>query len=236
MVTWVDFKDQIRRNVLNDEDGANWKDSQIYDFTRWALDVFCQHTAPGKELVIEVGSLDANGIAYDLDTATSFDLPDDLFEDLAISGLVFVRTPNSTRILDPLRTTPGAKDSDTNLLVYWQFPFNKLNLHKPLGAQNSLVIRYFAYYDPPDENDPDAVIPVPRWALKPIASLVGSFALESQAVQSATIDRWKDRSDSGNPEQNALRVQQAFLRGEYERELSKHPSQDRVTYFREMLW
>lgn len=229
-ITWGAYRDQIRRSILRENESNNWTDEQIYDYVRWALDRFAIHTAHPKEVVIEEDS--ENG--YDFTTDTRFELPDDIFESLEVSSRIHVLDVKQKRTyLDPIDKTPGLHPYHPSEPSFWVWPEGYLNVNPAPGAGSQIHIEYFAYYPLPAIEDEEGVIPIPRWAEKPIATLVGAYSLESLANESANIDRWKDNTDSGNPEHNALRSQQSYLIKLYEQQLLQFTPQDRVNYFRE---
>lgn len=233
-LTWGEYRTSIRRSVLADPDSTTWSDGQIQDLISWALDRFCIHTAYLKTLTINDGDTKSDGqTQYDFSTDAVFELPADVFESLEIGGRVSVLTTEGTQIyFDAVEYTPGLTPYSPTEPSFWIWPNDTLNLSHSPGTGSQVIIDYFAYYPVPGVDETDAIILIPRWAQKPVATLVGAFALESQAIQSATIDRWKSDFDSGNPEHNALRRQMEFLLKHYEYEVSKHPPQDRANFFR----
>jgi hypothetical protein len=235
MVTWAAYRDQIRRSVLNDTENATWTDEQLHDCMVWGIHTFCAHTALPKELTIAAGSLNAQGDPYDLANDLIFDLPDDLYDNFDVTGAASILKPSGERIkFDPATRTRGMspdRQSTPGFFVY----MNQLRLSEVVGEENELVLRYFAYYPTPELADVETTdLTIPRWAEKPVATLVGSYALEWVSVQSANIDRWKDKTDSGNPEHNALRKQAEYMMTQYERMLLKYPPQDRENFYREL--
>jgi hypothetical protein len=233
-LTWSEYRAQILRSVLSDIDEGIWTAEQVHDYIGWAMDTFCNHTALLKEITINDGDLRADGItAYDFSEDADIELPDDLFENLAHAGQVLVTTANGiTTFYDPIVYTPGLTPLEPSEPSFWIWPDETLNLSHTPGVGSKLVIRYFAYYPKPAMDDDNAVIRIPRWAQKPLGTLIGAYALENLAVQSANIDRWKDDNDSGNPEHNSLRKQQEAMLKQYEYEISKHIPQDRTNFFR----
>jgi len=234
MVTWAEYVDEILNNELRDINNTTWTPGQVYTLIGWALDTFCSHTALLKETTYETGDTGPNG-AIDMETETQFFVPDDAFEKLQQASQVYsVGVDDIVTNYDPLSTTPGLHINDQTENSFYVWPENVLTLNAAPGADSVLHIRYFAYYARPVIDTDDAVsLPIPRWAHKPVATLVAAYAMESLGVESANIDRWKDKSDSGNPEHNALRKQQEFLIRQYEYQISKFRSQDRANFFRE---
>jgi hypothetical protein len=165
----------------------------------------------------------------------SFALPTDVFETIEQNGLVTVVVGGITYYLDPVNLTDGLHiyNRPSNSPIYWIWPLDTLNLEAPLGTDGAMEIRYFAYYPlAENEEDEDALVLLPQWAIQPVSFLVGSYALAALAIQSANIDRWKESDDSGNPEHNALRAQQDYMFKQYERGIARYPVQDRYNFFR----
>ncbi|PJF45105.1 MAG: hypothetical protein CUN55_00515 [Phototrophicales bacterium] len=217
MLTWGTLKTQVRRSLLKDTSDVHWDDNMMLDYCEWALATFANHTAV------------ATATSY---TPTSdqkqFTLPDNIFESIEFSGAVYVQSSTGVReYLNPVRYTMNGDLQDTN--GYFVHPEGTLNLVSPRSSTDKLVVEYFAYYDVPS-NDQD-IIKVPKWAHMPIAYMMAVHAMTNMGIQQANISQWKDRRD-GDPEDNALRVQQEWLLKLYERELNKHQAQDRINFFR----
>lgn len=230
---WVDFVAQIQSSILLDPDEDNWKFEQVHTYLAWAVDRFTAHTARPMRKTLQHGDPRQPSGAYDFSVDTEFEIPDNLYEPLSTTGRLYIESPSGDKwFLDPLTNTPGLSPSNRTHNWFWETPQGTIVLPRPVGVNNTLVIEYFAYYDIPDPTDDTALVQIPRWAYKAVASLAGAYALEAFAVQSATIDRWKDRMDSGNPEHNALRKQQEYLYNLYHQEISRVPVQDRVNFYR----
>lgn len=232
MITWAAFRTQIRTSILNDVEGNNWPEAQVHDLMHWAMNTFSQHTALPAEFRIDATSLDALGQPYDLASTLLYPIPLNIMEPLDVSGRIYVESDGQRYYLDPITKTPNLGPDDTKSAWFWQKPEDTLRLSRPVGVGNSLTVQYFAYYEFPLVTDLVAKLQIPQWAWKPVATLVGAYALESVAVQSSTIDRWKDREDSGNPEHNALRKQQEYMIRSYEIAISKRPPQERTNFYR----
>jgi hypothetical protein len=232
-IAWGVLRDRIRRSVLADVDLANWSDEQIQDLIGWALQRFALHTAIPTTLTYTDGQ-DIDGTPIDFSVDLSVPAPLDTVEPLSVSSRIYVTEEDGdTYYVDPKFLTPGIDLHTKNKQLFWVWPEGTLNFAEPIGTGSQLDIYYFAYYSVPAVDAPDEILPIPIWAEKPIATLVGAYALESYAVQSATIDRWKVNDDAGNPEHNALRKQMEFMLHQYELMLAKYPVQDRTNFFRE---
>lgn len=225
-ITWGELRNQIRRSILNDVLLSNWTAEQIHDYIGWALDRFAEHTA----LVKQVSYTQTD---YDMATETQFPIPEDIIGDVETTTMLeAIPEFDDPYFFDPVDYTQGLSPYVISSPAYWEMPTGTLNISEPIGENGELVLNYFSYYDTPSYDNDDAIIGIPRWARKPIATLVGAIALENYAVQSATIDRWKDSSDSGNPEHNSLRAQQKFMLQQYEYDIARHPLQNRTNFFR----
>ena len=227
MTTWTSFRQQVRRTVLGDVPvpGADprYTDEMILDAFGWAIDTFAEHTAF------------ATGVSYTGVTVTEYDIPENLYESLDVSGLVTLVAGSNIQYLEPVRYTPeimnlgtGIWESDQGFYI-WN---NKINLtFTPTSdSDNQLNILYFAYYPRPVLGSD--VLQIPRWAEGALAFLTGAYTLMSTAVGSAQIDRWKQSPDRGEPEDNALRKQSDWMMKQYEIMINQHNRQDRENFFR----
>ncbi len=115
--------------------------------------------------------------------------------------------------------------------AYFRWPDDTLNVVVGMEASDVLYLRYFAYYPTPMADED--TIPIPQWSRMAVAYLTGAYALGSAATDEAGLARWKDKQDLGQPEVISLRKQQEHLVKMYERELLRHPQQDRLNAFRE---
>lgn len=231
---WSEFIAVVRRSMLDDVTEATWSNAQILDYIRWALTTFSDHTVPRRRKVYNASTIDPEtGMPYDVETRLLYPAPDDLYGLLENEGQVWVRTPGGNIYLDPARLTPGMTPRNSAKLPSWDWENDMIRISQPLGLNSELVIDYFGRYDVPDETMIDTVpVPFPAWAERAMACLVTAYALDAPGVQSATIDRWKSRDDSGNPEHNALREHQKHLYEVYQQEISRFPATERVNAFR----
>ena len=235
MTTWGDYVTKIRRSVFNDLGESQWTDDQFYDFFLWAQDTFCAHTAKPSEYIFDSVANAALASPLDLDVDTRYPLPSDVYDDFEYTSMVELVTTQQTHYFDPIDKTAGIHPytNPSSVPTYDVFPTGYINFQNAMGADSSLRIKYFAYYDTPDDkDDTDFVLEIPRWSEVAVGFLMAAYALTPLGIQSANIDRWKESADSGNPEHNALRTQQKFMMGEYRNILSQYPKQDRVNYWR----
>lgn len=233
-VQWSDYREQLRRSVLQDENAdptkRKWSDPALADLCGWALDTFCAHTAKPTTVTFKDGDTKngGSGATYDLRSDTKFYLPDDRFEKVDISGQVYYVDGSQTVFLDPIRYTEVLNRHSEGFCTY---PTGVLNLSSAIGSGRVLYVDYFAYWPRP-VNDTDT-IDIPRWATMALSFLIGVYALTGYGMREADISQWKTRRESGNPEDSSLRSQQEWLLKMYERELARVLPQDRTNYFRE---
>lgn len=225
------FRTMVREVVLADASGLNFSDDVVDRSLSFALQRILWHTAKPKQITYDASVLKADGVTpYNMATDTVFTLPDDMYESLNISGIVW-KTDSSgiTSYYDPLWKTsnshPYAKADGK--YETWN---NDLILTSPVGDGGTLHVRYFGQYTVPDTDE--GLLDFPMWITHIVSMLTGYYALTSLSVSSATIDRWKDKSDSGNPEQNALAELQRHLLKQYQIMISEYPVQDRANFFR----
>lgn len=226
-ITWADLRTKIRRSILEDTGATpKWSDDSLLDCVQWALDQFCAHTAYFKSYTIDATTEKSPGVFYDMALDTEFALPDDIFEYREYSVRVVVISDTGARtILYPVDY------STTNNNVGYRFISNNLiEVNVIMSESDSLYIEYFAYY--PEVVDDATEILIPRWAHGAIAYLAGAHAMTQKGISSANIDRWKDKTDAGNPEHNAFRAQQKWLLSMYDNEVAKYSIQDRLNRFR----
>ena len=230
-LVWSDFRAQVRRSVLYDDAGDNFSDGQLLDAVEWALNAFCAHTALPKTTFWSSDVVKtAPDTMYDMTADRAFALPDDVFDNIEQSGLVYIVRNGSAYYLNPAPYTPGLHRFHANP-AYFRWPDDTLNVVAGMEESDAIYLRYFAYY--PIPADDDDVIPIPQWSRMAVAYLTGAYALGSAATDEAGLARWKDKQSLGQPEVNSLRKQQEHLVKMYERELLRHPQQDRLNAFRE---
>lgn len=216
-LTWGTYLAQLRRTVLRDKSKAIWtEDLELRDCLWWALDTFCAHTAVAT-------SVEYTGVSDD-----SFELPDNLFESVETSGLVYLTTTGGSKVyLPPWNSSFTDRQ---NKVSYKEFPKGVLTLSDiPTGAPD-LTVEYFAYYNHPYlESD---TVDVPGWAVPALSYLIAANAMVGVGVTSANIGQWDDKTDAGQPEHNPLRRQHEWFLHLYESELARFPRQERMNYWK----
>ena len=234
MVTWAELRERTQRSILNDPGGSTWNDLQLHDFICYALREFALHTPYDSTYVINADTIGEFGQAVDLTRDVEFALPSNYYEPLPISETGVVWIDRDRRIfLDPANLTDGMGQGKMTKQSYLEYR-GKIVLGEPIGSNSSLTIRYWGYYPEVQYSDSSLPLHIPIWAERAVSLLVAIYALESQALQSAMINQWKDRQDSGNPEHNALRAQAKYLRAEYDRYVLRHGQTQKESMIREL--
>jgi hypothetical protein len=217
---WSTFRENIRKTLLKDENTLKWDDVDLDVYAAWALNTtLVAHTARTR-----LESWDADG------STTIFQLPDDLFMNPELGGMVYLTLNSSNTYLDPIGYSNGEDRSATD--GYWVWPEDMLNLVTAPKSGVTIYLRYFGYYDEPDSTDDDSTLDCPKWAESAVGYLIAAHALSRYATGSANISQWKAAPDRGTPEDNALRVQSDYYFKLADMELSRHPRQVKENFFR----
>ena len=216
-ITWGAFKTVVRRSILKDVNGTKWSDDNLLDYVGWALDAFCAHTAYASSTTYE-----GDGVTY------QFTLPDNVFVPLEEAGLVYLFDPSDEHLpiyLQPVYTSFDVQPSDP--YGYYTWPEGTLCTTQPVDTDITLVVRHYAKYTHP-LSDSD-LITVPTWAHAAIAYRMGAYALAGLEIREAKISSYDAKPDTGNPEDNATRIQAESWFKRYQDELALHPKQVRVS-------
>jgi hypothetical protein len=216
---WSTLKAQARR-ILKDADSTSyrWSDDEMLDYVAWSLDALCSHTCI------------ATATSFTLDgTTTDFTLPDDVYEPIDRSGVVYADNGVPPKVyLNPVRfnyitqafagyTLTGVGNSTLRLI-------------NPLYLSGSLVVEYFAMYPHPTE-DSDNLL-TPSWANAALVYRISAYAISRDASRRPEISQWNTKKDSGKPTDNPLQEQVDAFMSMWEHELSLYPPQQRENYFR----
>lgn len=217
MITWLDYREQIRRAILKDDDPDpkkwRWPDYALRDLVGWAMDAFCAHTA-----VATATSFAATEAVYTL--------PDNLYDGDMDSIMAYYISNSGTTpsYLTPVSTPSRALTPNEGEFSVW--PKDTLRIHEAPGEGYTLYVYYFAYYDHPVE-DTD-MVQLPQWAHMAVGYLVASAAMTSPFIRSSNIKQWDER---GNQELNALRSAQKWFLELYETEITRVQRQNRSMYW-----
>lgn len=214
-LTWAEYKTVIKRTILKDASGLIATNERLADAARWAFSGLLVHTALPKT-VTYVG----DGSTY------QFSLPNDLYVPLDQAGLVMVYdTPTTETIyLKPAYSTFDIAATDQSAFSVW--PSDTLETGMPPPTNTTLIVRYYAYF-PYMVNDTD-VMPIPEWAYTAVGYDIGVHLITAQSWEEAMNAGNKTKPDSGTPENNSLRQVQKWWIQVYERELNRHPKQQRI--------
>lgn len=217
-LTWGVFREQVRRSILKDDDHKKWTDEQLLDFTNWALDAFCSHTAV------------ATATSYVCDGSQSvYDLPENIYEPVDRAGSVTLEEGGAVQYLAPVYYTIGMNIKTQQGFYTW--PANVLNCVVAPDKGKTLVVRYYAYYNHPSQ-DSD-LITIPIFAQSALAYLVGAHALSSFGTRESMMAQYRTRPEAGTPEDHSLRQMQQWYLQMYEAEITRHPRQSRVNISKE---
>ena len=218
-ITLGEMIDSLRRSYLKDIElegrDPKWDDDDIRDFIWAAMDTFAHHTAVATSAI------------YTGATGIEFELPDNLFEKVEDTGLVYIKRGTSVAYLKPM---PFHEALVSATQGFYTMPEEVLHLASELNGTYDLVVHYFAYY-----NRPYALtdtIDVPRWAYTAISYLATAHALTRLVTSTANIRRFADKRDSGQPEHNPILRQREHLLKEYEREITRHLRQNRTHFWK----
>lgn len=221
MITWGDFREQVREGFLSDAidiaegdtaDDYRWTDAQLLVFLHRGLEKFAEHTA-----VATATSFPGDGKQYDL--------PSNLYqaESLDVTGDVWLEGGNEKRYLDPIYATMG-KDRDSE--GFFTRPATVLHLTSEPKEGETVNVNYYAHYDKPQsDSDP---ITIPSWGLTALTYIITFFALSSPGLRSALIRQWNVKQDSGKPTDLPITMQQKWVMSLYKEELQLYPRQHRT--------
>lgn len=217
--TWAEYKETFRRTILKDADGLVATDEKLIDAARWAFNGLLPHTALQST------------VTYTGDGTTfEFTLPDDVYVPLEQAGLVMI-TDTSTNIsnyLQPAYSTFDVAPTDPKAFYVW--PSDTLVTGVVVEIGVDLIVRYYAAY--PYVSADDDVMPIPQWAYAAVGYDMGVYLVTSNSWQEAENATDKTKPDSGQPENNSLRQLQAWWIKMNQRELERHPRQNRIVSMR----
>ena len=212
-IQWSDFRNYVRRSILDDENSSKWSDDQLGDMVGWALDIFCVHTAVVSSMVITPV---AGTLAYEL--------PDNLFVSPETAGAVYAVSGSTKEFYKPFfrqQTEPA--------FAYYVSPEDTINfLEVP---QNPVTIHYYGY-SPHPATDTD-LITVPQWSLPAIAYLIGALAMSPESVPTSNINRFREAPEKGTPLDNPMIQQQNAFLALYDNFIKRFPLQNRELYVEE---
>lgn len=213
---WSEFRDTIRRNILNDTGTTQkWSNTELLDYLRWALRALCVHTA-----VATATSFTADGVAG------TFPIPENCFEPVDDTGAVYTVSGTSRAYLNPVKI---------NQLQRAQSGFyvlgNNIKLVDVPSVDTEIELYYFAYYNVPSQ-DTD-VLTFPSWAEAALSYRIGAYAMTKYATKFANINQWNRNTDKGNPEDSSMWERSLAYQAMWDQELAMQPKQRRENFFRQ---
>ena len=137
-----------------------------------------------------------------------------------------VYVPSSGHYLEQFGVLPGGSYDS---IGWFEWPKGTLRVIGP-AEDLGIAVMYYGYYpevtDEEVDLDGDPVsIPIPNWAIYPVACLAAYYAHIPESVARSDLSQWNTKIDQGNPEHNPLMKQALFLWDRYFAEISKWPRQ-----------
>jgi hypothetical protein len=130
-MNWATYRTQIRRSILKEITPINWTNDSLLDACGWALDTFCAHTAI------------ATGVIYEA-PEQMVALPDDVFGDLEVTGLVYVLT-SPVLVIKPASLLTY-EDTQSTVYSIWGSTLTFSTV-----PEANVALRYFTYYPHPTD-------------------------------------------------------------------------------------
>lgn len=214
---WQTFRDSIRRTILNDTTSTTykWSNTDLLDYLSWTLNALCMHTA-----VATATSFTGDG------ETTAFPIPDNCFEDITMTGAVYVQNGTTRTYMNPVKTNQLQR-ADSGYYVL----NGEINLLEAPGEDETVELHYFAYYPTP-VLDTDQLT-FPAWAQAAISFRIGAYAMTKYATKFANINQWNRNTDKGNPEDSSMWERALAYQAMWDQELARMPAQRRENFFRE---
>jgi hypothetical protein len=219
-VTWATLKAQLQRK-LDDNSGRKYDSDLLMDAVNDALAAFAAtHTG-----VLSDFEITGDGLSK------TWDLPDDIVDEEGAKVVAVHWKQNQW--LTALEYWPGESWHSASVttssrplgyVVYGtEIRFSRI----PSDGQ-AVTVHYVAHY--PEVEDDDSAITVPRWAREAIKCYAAAVALEPASVKASNLGQYKDRTESGSPEDNPMYKQAEYFMRRYDYILSKHqpPQYDRL--------
>ena len=213
-ITYGEFVEKVLR-LLDDPGQQIYEDGLVWDGICGAHEAIMPYAPKFAQATLTAGS------AGDLYT-----LPTDLYSIQAVQDVDSGKfIPRAT--LAPLTARSSTSISDNDWIEY---PNGYLNLSVALSEGDQLRLYYFAYWNKPEtESDLGFILEVPTAALVGMMYYAGSHCLLPKSSNSANIRQFNLRVDSGNPEDNPLRVQAELYRKLFFQEMKMLPPYVKVS-------
>lgn len=214
---WATLKAQIRRKLDDTGSTNKYGDSLLLDAVNDALQAFAAtHTGILSDFFIT-----GDGSTYE------WDLPGDIVDEEGAK--VMAVHWQKSEWLTEIPYWPGEAWHDTTIttssrpLGYLVYGLKIRFTRIPVDEQK-VTLHYVAHY--PEVTDDTSMITVPRWAREAVKLYAAAVALEPASVKASNLGQWKDRSESGTPEDNPmLRQSEYFLKRFYEILAAHQPPQ-----------
>jgi hypothetical protein len=146
---------------------------------------------------------------------TLFDLPADMIEYDQVYGVKW-----DTKWLNTTDTFAGGEH--TKELTYYIWPTGQIQFSAAPVTGKTLTLYYSAYY--PDLAADDDLVPAPTWSHEAIALYAAARLLETQAAKMALLGNFKQRTESGTPEDNPLLEVSKYYMKQYWSILGQRPA------------
>lgn len=212
-VLWSVLKAQIGRR-LQDPSHNRYGETLLLDAINDALLAFAaSHTGAASTFEIE-----GDGETYE------FSLPSDIIEEE--SAGVYAVHWKYNEWLRMLEYWPGSQWASTSRsttstpLGYILWPQGKISFSRVPEDEQVITVYYVAYY-PAVVND-DSVITVPKWAEEALKCYACALALEPGSTKAGNLAQYKQRRDSGDPEDNPLLELSKYYMDRFWQILSTH--------------
>jgi hypothetical protein len=154
-----------------------------------------------------------------------FALPADLYQ---IQAVQLVETGV---FLPKANILPNSARGNTAKNDWLDYPTGYISLSNALVEDAEIMVFYLAHWGKPEnEQDTDFMIEVPPYAHQGLIYYAGSHCLTPRAVTSASIRQFNQRIDSGNPEDNPLKIESRNLRDLFYQEMKMMPPYAKVPH------
>lgn len=207
MATYQNLLDRVLR-MLNDPSGSTYDEELIFDGLTAAHDAILPWVPKFSSATITSGSDGVN-----------LQLPSDFYQVQAL------RQDKDGAVLRKAMLSPGSARFENQTVVDWiEYPAGWLNLNPAVTEGDTFTLYYFAFWNKPtDISDVDFVIEVPQYAHQGMIYYAGANVLVPSAILSATIRQYNLRVDSGNPEDNPVKVEADYLLSRFVQEMKLCP-------------
>jgi hypothetical protein len=218
MTTWAEYKNYMRRAILNDDPTdiakRRYSDEQMWIALGWALDGFCSHTAKQAEYI------DATF------TGTTVSIPTDVYDDFGNTARVTVGEDVYRSSYHSMGHSPS---SDGDFYKPWG---GVVTLRNEITSETTLSIQYFSQWSKPATVDDDTfVLDFPLWAEAAVGYLIASHLMTGFSMRVPQLRQFAENPEKGGPEDNPFRRQQQWLLRMYQGEVDRVNKQDRANFF-----